>query len=127
LTDAQADTVRSWRRSLAAAAADRMLNVAQIANLLTAIGGAPHVTRPTFPARVAADPSGVRLMLEPLSQPMLDHLETDERSGGTTGGDVYAAIATGVRTLPAEDLFIGPPEAQVASHFLDLVFSQKRS
>ncbi len=120
LTDAQADTVRGWRRSLAAAAVDRMLHVAQLANLLTAIGGAPHVARPTFPARVAADPSGTRLALEPLSQPTLDHLATAEGAGDATGGDVYAAIAAGVRALPADELFIGPPEAQVDPRFLDL-------
>ena len=120
LTDAQADTVRDWRRRLAAAAADRMLHVAQLANLLTAIGGVPHVTRPTFPARAAADPSGIRLALDPVSQPTLDHLATAERSGDATGGDVYTAIAAGLRALPAEDLFIGPPEAQMDPRFLDL-------
>ncbi len=123
LTDAQVDTVRGWRRVLAAAAADRMLHVAQLANLLTAIGGAPHVARPTVPTGAAADlsaPSGVRLTLDPLSQPTLDRLAADERSGDATGGDVYAAIAAGVRALPAEDLFIGPPEAQVDPRLLDL-------
>jgi len=120
LSDTQADTVRCWRRSLAAAAADRMLHVAQLANLLTAIGGVPHVTRPTFPAPVSTDTSGVQLALEPVSQATLDRLATDERAGDATGGDVYAAIAAGVRALAAEDLFIGPPEAQVDPRFLDL-------
>jgi len=120
LTDAQADTVRGWRRSLAAAAADRMLHLAQLANLLTAIGGAPHVTRPTFPAPVATEPFGVRFALEPLSHATLDRLATDERAGDASGGDVYAAIAAGVRAVAAEDLFIGPPEAQVDPRFVDV-------
>ena len=120
LTDAQADTVRGWRRSLAAAATDRMLHVAQLANLLTAVGGEPRVARPTFPVRAAADLSGVQLTLGPLSPPTLDRLAADERPGDATGGDLYAAVAAGVRALSAEDLFIGPPEAQLDPRFLDL-------
>src|ERR1700730_4236584 len=62
LTDTQARMVRNWRRSLASAALDRWLHLAQISNLLTAIGGAVHVTRPNFSLTESAG-----VMLAPFS------------------------------------------------------------
>ncbi len=118
------------------AASDRMLHLAQISNLLTAIGGAPHVTRPPFSV---SDSAGAGLTLEPFSQVTIDRLVTYERldarivtpnqpsSAGvehvqtrdnnsghlepdpgeyTTIRDLYDKIAAGFRSLPAEELFI---------------------
>ena len=162
LTATQAETVRDWRRSLAAVAADRMLHMAQISNLLTALGAAPQVTRPTFP--VSVDFAGAGLTLAPFSHIMIDQLVSYERleaaivkpeqisstemertahpdtsaemqtgeddsTGGqlvsfptdyTTIGDLYAKIATSFRAMPAQELFIGPSEAQVHAGFLNL-------
>ncbi len=41
LTEDQAAMVRRWRRSLANVAVEEMLHLAQVSNILTAIGGAP--------------------------------------------------------------------------------------
>ncbi len=78
LTDAQADMVRNWRRQLAAIGVDRMRHLAQISNLLTAIGGTPYFARPTFPLSASTNPSESSITLEPFSQSMLDHLITYE-------------------------------------------------
>src|SRR6266852_3143703 len=43
LNDGQAEMVRCWRRRLAQASVVRMSHLAQISNLLSAIGGAPHL------------------------------------------------------------------------------------
>src|SRR5690349_13729471 len=48
LTEEQAAMVRRWRRGLTAGAMNRMLHLAQWANLLTAIGEPPRFTRPRF-------------------------------------------------------------------------------
>src|SRR5260221_8357430 len=49
MTEAQAEMVRGWRQHLAAVAIEEMLHLAQVSNLLTAIGGAPNFKRTNFP------------------------------------------------------------------------------
>ena len=41
LTPAQAEMVRRWKRRLSGVAVEEMLHLAQVSNMLTAIGGAP--------------------------------------------------------------------------------------
>src|SRR5712692_4871932 len=158
LNEVQAQMVRGWRRRLAQASVVRMSHLAQISNLLSAIGGAPHITRPTFSMPTSAASSEVGLTLEPFSQLTIDRLAAYERSdtafvapeqrstvdaghtrssdaqasssnGGrrepfpidyTTVKDVYDKIATGFRSIPVEELFIGPPEAQANPRLLNL-------
>jgi len=72
LTQAQAELVRSWKRRLAAVAVEEMLHLAQVTNLLTAIGGAPHFRRANFPMPASAFPFGIRLSLEPFSQQTIE-------------------------------------------------------
>ncbi len=74
LSEEQAATVRHWRRQLAAIGIARMGHLAQISNILTAIGGTPHVTRPVFSGNASADRQEGVLTLEPFSQTLLDHL-----------------------------------------------------
>jgi CDGSH-type Zn-finger protein len=73
MTDEQAEMVRGWRRHLTSTAVEEMGHLAQVADLLTAIGGAPHFKRTNFPMPPSAYPFGIRLSLEPFS------LETIER------------------------------------------------
>ncbi len=157
LNEVQAQMVRGWRRRLAQASVVRMSHLAQISNLLSAIGGAPHITRPTFSMPTSAASSEVGLTLEPFSQLTIDRLAAYERSdtafvapeqrstvdagqtrsgdaqasgnGGrlelfpidyTTVKDIYDKIATGFRSIPVEELFIGPPEAQANPRLLNL-------
>src|SRR5438132_11090959 len=49
LTEAQAATVRRWRKQISHVAAQEMLHLALVQNLLSAIGAAPHLSRPNFP------------------------------------------------------------------------------
>jgi CDGSH-type Zn-finger protein/truncated hemoglobin YjbI len=142
LTDKQAEMVRGWRQHLAAKAVDRIRSLAQISNLLTAIGAMPVIARPALfkPASTASRDS--RLTLEPFSQQLLDRLVTYEQLKAPLGGsmlaaqvsseqqnsqvdsltisDLYARLATGFDSLPAEELFIGPKEAQANPHLLGL-------
>ncbi len=64
---AQAAQTRDWKRRLSGVAVEEMLHLAQVANLLTAIGGAPHFRRPNFPIPSNAFSFGMRLGLEPFS------------------------------------------------------------
>src|SRR5256714_13619523 len=46
LTPEQLDAVTRWRRQIAHVAAEEMLHLALVHNLLSAIGAAPHLGRP---------------------------------------------------------------------------------
>ena len=73
LTPAQAEMVRRWKRRLSSVAVEEMLHLAQVSNMLTAIGGAPHFRRANLPMPANAFPFGIRFSLEPFS------LQTIER------------------------------------------------
>ena len=72
MTDEQAAMVRGWRRFLSSVAVEEMGHLAQVSNLLTAIGGAPHFKRTNFPLPPSAYPFGIRLSLEPFSQETIE-------------------------------------------------------
>ena len=50
LTDEQAATVRRWRGVIMHVAIQEMTHMCLACNLLTAVGGAPHVRRPNMPS-----------------------------------------------------------------------------
>jgi CDGSH-type Zn-finger protein len=72
LTDDEATMVRGWKRRLASVAIEEMLHMAQVANLLTAVGGAPHFRRANFPLAADAYPFGLPLSLEPFSVEVIE-------------------------------------------------------
>ena len=72
MTDEQATMVRGWRQFLSSVAVEEMGHLAQVSNLLTAIGGAPHFKRTNFPLPPSAYPFGIRLSLEPFSQETIE-------------------------------------------------------
>ncbi|GAC1390254.1 MAG: hypothetical protein NVS4B11_05900 [Ktedonobacteraceae bacterium] len=72
MTEEQAAMVRDWRRHLNSTAVEEMGHLAQVSNLLTAIGGAPHFKRTNLPMPPEAYPFGIRLSLEPFSQETIE-------------------------------------------------------
>lgn len=66
-TAEQLPMLRAWKRTLASVAVDEMLHLAQVNNLVTALGGAPAFTRPNFPQPADEYPFGIALTLEPFS------------------------------------------------------------
>jgi CDGSH-type Zn-finger protein len=73
MTPEQAEIVRGWKRRLVAVGVEEMLHLAQLTNVLTAIGGAPHFRRTNFPVPRSALPINDHMTLEPFS------IETIER------------------------------------------------
>lgn len=67
LSEGQLAMVKSWKRKLASVAVEEMLHLAQVNNMLTAIGGAPNFRRTNFPLPASAFPFGIKLTLEPFS------------------------------------------------------------
>lgn len=74
MTAAQAQIVRGWKRKLAGVAIEEMLHLAQVTNMLTAIGGAPHFMRVNFPMPSTAFPFGIKLSLEPFSRETIERM-----------------------------------------------------
>ena len=104
LTPAQAEMVRRWKRSLSSVAVEEMLHLAQVSNMLTAIGGAPHFKRANLPMPANAFPFGIRLSLEPFSQETIERLVCYEMpEGGVLTAEqeqVYSAMRA--RIIEAE-------------------------
>lgn len=164
LTPDQLKLVLGWKRRLSLVSKEEMLHLAQVANLLTAIGGAPHFKRTNFPMPAESYPFGVKLALEPFSQATIERfvgyempepgiLDSEQQAemdalvgriaarGDTSGesktdavpllglepfeidfstiGEFYHKIEMGFRTIPEEELFIGPLEAQANARFVD--------
>jgi CDGSH-type Zn-finger protein len=167
LSEAQAEMVRGWKRHLANVGVEEMLHLAQVANMLTAIGASARFERSNFPMPASAFPFGLQLTLEPFSLATIERfvcyempesgvlsaeeegvyasirarlldavdspaapMRIDAIEGGTgtdpfevdfkTVGEFYHKIQTGFETIPEDELFIGPPEAQTNARFVDL-------
>jgi CDGSH-type Zn-finger protein len=72
LTADELNSVRGWKRRLAGVAVEEMLHLAQVSNVMTAVGGAPHFSRPNFPLPAHAYPFGIPISLEPFSPALIE-------------------------------------------------------
>jgi len=82
LTPEELEAVTRWRRTISHVAAEEMLHLALVQNVLSAIGAAPHLTRPNLPAPAHHYPAGVNLTLVPFGEPALQHFMFLERPEG---------------------------------------------
>ena len=100
LTATETQTVQRWRQRISHVAAQEMLHLALVQNLLSAIGGAPHLSRPNFPQPAAHYPAGVHLALLPFGEAALRHFMFLERPEGMDLDDAEGLAAVG-RAAPA--------------------------
>lgn len=63
LSAADIEVVRGWRATIVDVAEQEMLHLALVCNLLTAIGAAPHLRRPTMPHTSRYYPAGITIEL----------------------------------------------------------------
>ena len=82
LTPEELEAVTRWRSMIAHVATEEMLHLALVQNVLSAIGAAPHLTRPNLPAPARHYPAGVNLVLVPFGEPALQHFMFLERPEG---------------------------------------------
>jgi hypothetical protein len=82
LTAEQLAAVTRWRRTIAHVGTEEMLHLALVQNVLSAIGAAPHLTRPNLPAPARHYPAAVNLTLVPFGEPALRHFLYLERPEG---------------------------------------------
>ena len=95
VTGDQLQKVMNWKRKLARVAIEEMLHLAQVNNLLTAIGGAPSFKRTNFPMPVSAFPFGIKLTLEPFSLGVIERFVIFELpEEGVLEADVHTRYIT---------------------------------
>jgi Ferritin-like len=83
----EAEAVERWRQTIMGVAIEEMGHVLMVSNLLVAIGGRPHFTRPNFPVSPGYFPSGVVLRLTPFAVETLEHFIFLERPTGVERAD----------------------------------------
>jgi len=111
LSPDEVDAVTRWRKRISHIATQEMLHMSLVQNLLSAIGGAPHLSRPNFPHPATHYPAGVHLALLPFSEEALRHFMFLERPEGMDLHDSYGLAAYG-RALPAVQAVDIVPRAQ---------------
>src|SRR6516165_5639860 len=99
LTEDELAAVTRWRKQISHVATQEMLHLALVHNLLSAIGAAPHLARPNFPAPASHYPAGVQLTLLPFGQEALQHFMFLERPEGMALDDAEG-LATVARARP---------------------------
>ena len=87
VTDAELEAIGRWRQEILHVAVDEMGHLALVANLMAAVGGAPHFCRANFPIAAGYHPAGIVVKLAPFNRATLDHFIFLERPEGTDIAD----------------------------------------
>lgn len=103
LTPEELEIVRTWKRKLAVVAVEEMLHLAQVSNIMTAVGGAPHFARSNFPMPATTYPFGIALTLEPFSKALIEKLVCYELPEKGVLSDNRAAFYDEIRARVAID------------------------
>src|SRR5215468_1020378 len=106
LSGAELAAVQRWRTQVSHVAAQEMLHLALVHNLLSAVGGAPHLARPNLPAPANHYPAGVHLALLPFGEQALRHFMFLERPEGMDLADAggLAAMDTAAPLMSERDI-----------------------
>ena len=110
--------VTSWQRKILNVAAGEMLHLALVNNMLSAIGAAPHLSRPNLPAPAGHYPAGVQLTLLPFGDQALRHFMFLERPEGMDLDDAegLAALQTATPTVSPRDIVPTPQDFATVGH-----------
>jgi hypothetical protein len=120
VTEQQLEAIQRWKRTILDVAIDEMYHLAYACNLLTAVGGAPHLRRPNFPAGPRMYPPGFKLTLEAFSEETISRFVFIERPEGMDT-DKLAGIGP-ARRRPASlmkrpiDIFAGGQVYETVGH-----------
>ena len=109
---AQLEAIDRWRTIILTVARQEMLHLTLVQNLLTAIGAAPHLSRPNLPTAAKHFPAGVQIALVPFGEQALRHFLFLERPEGVALDDPDAAVAVArARPLMADDDIVPAPQS----------------
>src|SRR5258708_21104617 len=100
LTAAQLEAVDRWRTVILTVAKQEMLHLTLVQNLLTAIGAAPHLSRPNLPTAAKHFPAGVVNAPLPFGPAPPKHFLFPQPPEGPGLADPGAALAAAARRPP---------------------------
>lgn len=136
----QLHMVKKWGAQIFFVASEEMLHLAQVWNILTAIGGTPYYARPNFPLNAKYYHFDMPISLNPFSIKTMQRfkmyelprtinekeyvktefgLSFEDSYDYKTVGDLYTMIKEGIMKIPEETLFIGNKDAQIGSDIID--------
>ncbi len=95
VSEDQLQAIQRWRSTVLGVAAQEMLHLALTANMLTALGASPHLSRPNLPQPARHYPGSVRLALLPFGEQALRHFLYLERPEGMDLDDAEGLAAVG--------------------------------
>jgi hypothetical protein len=95
LSEEQLAAVNRWRSIVLDVAGQEMLHLALTANMLTALGASPHLSRPNLPQPARHYPAAVKLALLPFGEQALRHFLYLERPEGMALDDAEGLGALG--------------------------------
>jgi hypothetical protein len=106
VSEDQLPAIQRWRSTVLGVAAQEMLHLALTANMLTALGASPHLSRPNLPQPARHYPASVRLALLPFGERALRHFMYLERPEGMDLEDTegIAAVDEAVPIMGEEDI-----------------------
>jgi hypothetical protein len=106
VSEDQLAAIRRWRSTVLGVAAQEMLHLALTANMLTALGASPHLSRPNLPQPARHYPASVRLALLPFGEEALRHFMYLERPEGMDLDDAegIAAVDEAVPIMSEEEI-----------------------
>jgi len=118
LTPAEQAATQRWRAKISQVAAQEMLHLSLVQNLLSAIGAAPHLSRPNFPQPASHYPAGVHLALLPFGEQALRHFMFLERPEGMdlNDADGMAAFGRALPAMSAGDIVPRPQDFRTVGH-----------
>jgi Ferritin-like len=106
VSETQLAAIQHWRSTILGVAAEEMLHLALTANMLTALGASPHLSRPNLPQPARHYPASVRLALLPFGEQALRHFMYLERPEGMDLDDAegFAAIDEAVPIMSEDEI-----------------------
>lgn len=118
LTERQLRHVDSWRRTILEIAAQEMLHMATVNNLLAALGAAPRVGRPNLPRQGRHYPPGVQFALVPFGEQALRHFLYLERPEGINLEDAegFGSLHEAEPIMNEEDIVPRPQDFATIGH-----------
>ena len=112
ITEEQLAIVRRWRGGILQIAIQEMMHMSLACNLLTAVGGAPHIRCPNLPSSPRAYPPSLRLALAPFNRETLQSfvfIESPENQDTSRDGEAAPV-----------------PSAQSLGRFTDIFSSERQ-
>jgi hypothetical protein len=100
LITGQADAVARWQETMTGIAIEEMLHLALVMNVMTAIGAAPSLARPSFPRHSEFLPPGAEFALLPFGVDALTHFLYLERPEGMERVDATEFVPAARRPRP---------------------------